>query len=76
MRCEGTQCGAGSYLKNDLHLLSLGRAQITVPPLVLYPKPSWTTDLPVDVLNLLVQPLVREAPLLNPKSLGASNTTL
>ena len=54
-RCEGRDCAYGTYLCNDLHLITLKSAQIMVPALVIWPKFESRGSIPEDVVHALQQ---------------------
>src|SRR5688572_10149135 len=58
VRCHARNCGMRQHLNDDLDVISLEEAQITTPPLVVFPAIQPSVDaVPSDVVELLLRPL-------------------
>lgn len=57
--CFARHCGAQPGVADDLDVIQLPHAALASPPLVVYPHVVSTTELPADVLDLLVRPFAQ-----------------
>ncbi len=62
--CDALHCGLHPYLHDDLETIKLDRDLILAPPLELWPQLVRWVNLPEDVGQALIQPLVKERPLI------------
>jgi hypothetical protein len=60
VRCRARHCGRRPHLRDDLDVLMLDPALIANPPVLLYPVPQASVDIPADVQTLLIDPLRAE----------------
>lgn len=60
--CAGRNCKAGSYLKDDLHIVKLATELMRQPPIELWPDVRAHIEPPRDVRTLLLDPLSVESP--------------
>lgn len=58
MACRASNCGRREYLNDDLHVVNLDTQVIKHPPLELWPAVVCRQNVPVDVIQRLVDPLV------------------
>lgn len=60
LSCDALHCGMRPYLHDDLDAIKLDRELIASPPLELWPQLIIRVNLPADVEQELVQPLLKE----------------
>lgn len=65
MACEAKTCGRREYLYDDLQNIQLDADVVAHPPIELWPDPGRCSDgfqIPGDVSEIMLEPLVRERP--------------
>jgi predicted nucleotidyltransferase len=58
--CDALHCGQRLYLHDDLNTVRLPRSLIAEPPVILWPQPSANPDVPQDVKENLIDPIVQD----------------
>ena len=53
-------CGKRPYLHDDFNTVLLKREVITQPPVLLWPEPTATQEVPTDVHQQLIEQLAKE----------------
>ena len=58
MSCDALHCGERAFLHDDFRTVRLSPEVTTAPPLTLWPRLQVRGELPVDIIDLLVKPLI------------------
>ena len=58
--CDAMHCGERPYLHDDFNAVRLKKEVITQPPVLLWPEPAAAQEVPADVHEQLIEPLVKD----------------